>query len=182
MDIFKANKSILKMSGLLTNVHKSFVYKVYGFLVALYGFLFLIPLSINIFRGNISDLTILSIQIAYSFEAAMTFIKVILFMVYNKDIFKIIDKLQANVDLSNISNFKCSLNLTNSYSLLEIQLSHKMYYIQAEEDSNRLTKTYLKLLIAAGFTFLMEPILQATFNYLVFSVPFINIPFPIRAL
>lgn len=105
MKIFKANKSILKLSGLLTNNHKSFIYKFYGFIVQIGLFIFIIPLNINIFSGNISDLTVLSIQIAYSFEAAMTFIKVFLFIVYNKDIFKIIDKLQANVDLSNISQF-----------------------------------------------------------------------------
>lgn len=45
-----------------------------------------------------------------------------------------------------------------------------------------LTKTYLKLLIAAGLIFLVEPLLQAAFNYFVYSLPFKNIPFPIRAL
>lgn len=103
MEIFKANKSILKVSGLLTNIHKSYLYKLYGFLIQLGLFLFLIPLYLNIFFGNINDLTVLSIQIAYSFEAAMTFIKVISFVAYKKNIFKIIDKLQCNVNLSNIT-------------------------------------------------------------------------------
>lgn len=103
MEILKANKSILKVSGLLTNIHKSYLYKFYGFLIQLGLFMFLIPLTLNTFFGNINDLTVLSIQIAYSFEAAMTFIKVISFVAYKKNIFKIIDKLQCNVNLSNIT-------------------------------------------------------------------------------
>lgn len=103
MEIFKANKTILKISGLLTNTHKSFLYKLYGFLIQLGLFMFIIPLNLIIFSGNISDLTVLSIQIAYNFEAVMTLIKVILFVAYKKNIFQIIDKLQVNVNLSNIT-------------------------------------------------------------------------------
>lgn len=103
MEIFKANKSILKISGLLTNTHKSFLYKLYGFLIQLGLFMFIIPLNLIIFSGKITDLTVLSIQVAYNFEAVMTFIKVILFIVYNKNIFHILEKLQNNVNLSKIT-------------------------------------------------------------------------------
>lgn len=103
MEIFKANKSILKISGLLTNTHKSFLYKLYGFLIQLGLFMFIIPLNLIIFSGKITDLTVLSIQVAYNFEAVMTFIKVILFVAFNKNIFHILEKLQSNVNLSKIT-------------------------------------------------------------------------------
>lgn len=114
MEILKANKFILKLSGLLTNIHRSKIYKCYGFLIQLGVVIFIIPHSLNIFTGNIHDLTVLSIQIAYNLESILTFIKIILFVSYKENIFEILEKLQKNVNKSikiinnlvKIANFK----------------------------------------------------------------------------
>lgn len=102
MEIFKSNKSILKVSGLLTNIHKSFLYRLYGFLIQLGIIIFIIPQSLNIIIGDITDLFVLNIQIAYNLESYLTFIKMILFASYKKSIFEILGKLQENVNQSNI--------------------------------------------------------------------------------
>lgn len=111
MDIFKANKLVLKLSGLLTDIHKSFLYKLYAFLVPFGVFIFIIPHTLYIFSGTITDLTVLSIQVAYNLESIMTIIKIILFVSFRESIFEIIGKLQKNVDQSEYSLLSFCLNL-----------------------------------------------------------------------
>lgn len=103
MDIFKADKTILRFSGLLTNIYKGFLYKLYAFLILSGVGIFIIPHSLHIFSGKITDLTVLSIQIAFNLASILTFIKIILFVSYKKSIFEILGKLQKNVNQSEYS-------------------------------------------------------------------------------
>lgn len=103
MEIFQADKSILKFSGLLTNIHKSLLYKLYAFFILLGVFIFIIPHSLHLFSGKITDLTVLSIQVAFNLASILTFIKIIIFVTYKESIFEILGKLQENVDQSEYS-------------------------------------------------------------------------------
>lgn len=99
MKTLKLSQTLIKFAGLSSKNHKSLLYKLYGFSIKLFIFLPLIPEILFIF-GNLSVMHESSLQIAFNFEQIMTIMKLQIFSCHEKEIFRLIDDIQENVEKS----------------------------------------------------------------------------------
>lgn len=99
MKILKSSQILIKFAGLSSKDHKSLLYKFYGFSIKLFIFLPLIPEMLFIL-SNLSVMHESSLQIAFNFELIMTLIKFMIFSFHEKEIFRLIDDIQINVEKS----------------------------------------------------------------------------------